>query len=206
MKQTNVGIKDGSTTNIAPNWVESTLQQLKSLVDVSTRNILQAADLVCQLMDREDLDAMEIADRTGVTRNFICGLERVGRKRMVPELFLGETPGARAMRKLPYDLQKKYLDQPIPLLSVTDSGKPEQLNMPYDALTAEQARSVFVSGRLRSLAEQRAYYEAQASAKLARAAVLHEPYTIRRRTVQFHQPMTLTAQDLIRLLQKLEEA
>jgi hypothetical protein len=75
-----------------------------------------------------------------------------------PELAIDECSGAKRLRKLPLDFQRKYYTEPLPLL-IEKSGQWESLSVSLHNLTAEQSDQVFALDHVRTEAEQRAYIE-----------------------------------------------
>ena len=65
-------------------------------------------------------------------------------------------------------------------------------------MNPEQVKQVFGSRRVRKLAEQRTWL--QANKPRPRTVEVAKPYTVHRGRVTFHGPVTMTTADLARLL------
>ena len=108
--------------------------------------------------------------------------EQMGRKSLHPQLLLAASPGFAKLQKLPYSMQERFIDEPIPLIVHTDGGTDVLLVKAKD-LTKDQATQVFGSNRLRTEGEQKAWLIQQRSNSI--------------RTVGDAQPWRLSGDSLI---------
>lgn len=184
--------------------ITSKLSEIKSLISGAIEGLLKAAAIVVEILDVEAMEVEEIADKTGVPITFVRGLEKVGRNKLRPELFFADKPGQRALARLPYEEQGKYLNQPVKLLVIGSNGKPEELLTNVDVLTPEQVSQVFATNRIRDLSEQRAWVEGNKLKKLAEPIGADEPWRKVGKTIVFMKPCKMTAKQLINLLSELE--
>lgn len=159
-------------------WIESSVMRLAELLKTATTQVLQAAELLCELLDKTELEPEEIARRAGVPAAFIQGLERVGRKQMHPDLFMAQSPGERALRSLPYSVQTKHLEIPVEVLVIGDSGKTDVLRAAVNTLSPEQTKMVFCRDRIRSAAEQRAWLEGKILRAKMVAQSVDDPFRV----------------------------
>jgi len=114
----------------------------------------KAGDLLCAFLDKGE-SIVVISEETGMPRNVLVQLERIGRKQIMPFLLISDFPAARALEKLPYSEQKRLTEESVPVLLQTAEG-PDILNVKVEAMTHEQVRQVFGDGQVRSIAEQKA--------------------------------------------------
>lgn len=88
--------------------------------------------------------------------------EQMGRKSLHPQLLLTASPGFAKLQKLPYSMQERFIEEPIPLIVHTDEGTDILLVKAKD-LTKDQAAQVFATNRLRTEGEQKAWLIQQRS-------------------------------------------
>lgn len=190
-------------TEHSSTWLNSAITQLGKLIGEATKNVLACGKLVCEIMDTAGIDADEIAERAGVPKSFVAGLERVGRRKLHPSLMFPETPGQRALRGLSYELQAKYLKEPLHVL-VTDDGKVTEMLVACENLTPIQADMVIESRRVRSLAEQRSWMEAKKMKAEIKEVSADEPVRVVRGKLVVLKQCTLSTADLLRYLTKMQ--
>lgn len=111
-----------------------------------------ATDLVATLNVKPQF-AQELVE-SGVNRELIARLEKLGRGQLNPKLIFATNPGARKLVGLPRSDQDRALADGIEVME--DDEKTTRV-LPVESLTTDQARKVFNKGRIRSLAEQRTY-------------------------------------------------
>lgn len=136
-----------------------------------------------------------------ITEDMLETFERIGRKQLYYKLCLLEGPGVRALRRCPYSEQVKYAAEPVEMLLASAEDASDHLKVSIESLNLDQAKQVFASGRIRTLAEQRSFLDQQQR----KPQVLAKPkgYTLGKGCVTFHEPVKLTAQDLARLLAEI---
>lgn len=164
--------------------------------------LVEAGRILVAILE-EDPNAKEriLEDNPEVTSDLLDTFERIGRGQLYHKLCLLETPGVRALRRCAYSDQVKYSEAPIPMLLLQARDETDHLQVSVYALNSEQTRQVFGRNRVRTLAEQRAYLEACRAKPQPLAR--REPYTLAKGRVTFHEPVTLTASDLARLLAEI---
>lgn len=200
LKTTTIERQNGSDKSL-----NSVISRIRSLLEISATNLAEAAALVCQVLDSQQMDKEELATAAGLSLGFVSGMERVGRKKLHPDLFFAETPGFRALRRLPYAQQEKYLTRSVPLLIFTNDGKPEELQVEVSALTHEQASVVFGEGRVRTLGEQRAIYEARRAKEVVGRALADEPYRIVGNKVLVMKACQLSQAQMLSILSRMAD-
>ena len=127
---------------------------LTRFVDAMERGkkaIIEAGELVAQMIDMDYRVRDVLTERFGVTPRALWTLERIGRGMMLPELM--ETK----YRELPIDQQKKIAQGDVEVLIVNKDGSSDTLRV--DLRTAERkvVRQVFTGKSIRTLAQQRQY-------------------------------------------------
>lgn len=180
-------------------------QRLSAFYDALQRGkeaLEEAGKILVALID-EDASVKEriMEEHMEITEDVLETFERIGRRQLYYRLCLLEAPGIRALKRCPYSEQVKYADEPIPMLLLNGKDSSDHLNVSVHALNPEQARQVFGAHRIRTLAEQRAWLENQRSKP--RPIEKREPYTIGRGRITFHEPVTLSASDMARLLAEI---
>ena len=103
--------------------------------------------------------------------------EQMGRKTLHPQLLLTASPGFAKLTRLPFSMQERYIEEPIPLIVHTDDGTDVLLVKAKD-MTKEQAAQVFAPGRLRTEGEQKAWLMQQQSNN-ARPVTTSKPWSIK---------------------------
>jgi hypothetical protein len=173
----------------------ATLQRGKEALEEAGRILVALIDEDASVKER----IME--EHPEITEDVIETFERIGRRQLYYRLCLLEAPGIRALKRCPYSEQVRYMDEPIPMLLLNGKDSTDSLTVSVNALTPEQVRQVFGAHRVRTLAEQRAWLENQKSKPQPIAK--REPYTIGKGRITFHEPVTLSASDMARLLAEI---
>lgn len=161
-----------------------------------------AGRILVALID-EDASVKEriMDDHPEITEDVLETFERIGRKQLYYRLCLLEAPGIRALKRCPYSEQVKYATEPLPMLLMNGKDSTDHLTVAVHALNPDQVRQVFGGHRIRTLAEQRAWMENQKSKP--RPLERRDPYTIGKGRITFHEPVTLSAHDMARLLAEI---
>ena len=118
---------------------------------------IKAGEILVELVE-EDPKAYDDLIKACPTLNagILSRFEQMGRKQLHPQLLLGSSAGFAKLKRLPYSLQERYLNEPIPVVIDTDAG-PDKLLVKARDMTPDQANQVFSGSRLRTEGEQRAY-------------------------------------------------
>jgi len=125
-------------------------------VQDATRNIVAAGQLIVMLMDRHGWTHKQIAGGAGFSTQYIGNFERVGRKRVLPQLAMGDATGHKYLARLPIEEQRRWIVEPIPVAKA-DGG---EMLVHINDFNLALAMQVFVQNRMRSIPEQRAWLEA----------------------------------------------
>lgn len=103
--------------------------------------------------------------------------EQMGRKTLHPQLLLTASPGFAKLTRLPFSMQERYIEEPIPMIVHTKEG-PDVLLVQAKNMTKEQAAQAFAPGRVRTEGEQRAWLMQQES-NAARPVTSNKPWSIK---------------------------
>ena len=177
------------------------IDEIITLINKGVECWFKAGQLIAKNMDENPDFVDEICDKCkDISPETIYRFEQIGRQQLYPNLLLNDSPGVRRLRRLPFDLQKKYATAPVTLLI---SGG-ETLEMDVRNLTPGQAAQVFSGDRLRTVAEQRAFLEDKKTTEAVVPASGNLPYRIVGKTVVVMQSCRFTTGDLARLLAQME--
>lgn len=136
---------------------------------VSINEISNAIDrLMADFKTGSELVGKMIADRMAIHPNTCDELAKRGHSRsLLQELYfvglgqrdwrllIDESPAAEHLKKLPFEQQKKLLDEGAPVGEVESSGKQVQIIKPTSVLTRKECKKVFDdNGNLRPIEEQ----------------------------------------------------
>jgi hypothetical protein len=118
---------------------------------------VKAGEILVTLVE-EDPKAYDELIKACPTLNagVLTRFEQMGRKQLHPQLLLGSSAGFAKLKRLPYSMQQRYLEEPIPLVIETAHGTDKLLVKARD-MSPEQANQVFSGSRIRSEGEQKAY-------------------------------------------------
>lgn len=132
-------------------------------------------------------------------RRFQC----IGLKKLHPALTISEAPGMRRLRKMPYEIQCKYVGDPVELLVEKQDGW-DVLLVDVRNLTPDQVSQVFDFDCLRTQAAQRAYIEGKKAKQLAPPVKADLPYRIVGKKLVVVTACTLDRKEMARLLADME--
>lgn len=178
-------------------------EELKSLFLQGIESLKKAGDKLVEMLEA-GADLPSIADNTGLPADVLAQLERIGRNQLNPSLLLANYPAAVALQRLSVSEQNRLLANPVEVL-LLKNGVADTLLVEAKNMTREQVTQVFAKGHVRALPEQRAWLESRATVT-PEVKVSTPPYTItRKRTVIFNIAVEMTAKELIRIAQTLQD-
>lgn len=165
---------------------------------------VKAGQLVARQLDKDPSWVDRVCQLIpGMKAETIYRFDAIGRRQLSPRLMLATSPGHKALAQLPLTLQERYLNNPVPLLVITN-GATDTLLVDVQNLTKEQCRQVFSHNAVRSEAEQRAWLEGQKTkVALQEPARIAVDYVIRGGSVHIQRPLIMTQQEVARLLTKM---
>lgn len=179
--------------------------RISELIMAGIEAWLEAGRLLVETLD-EGATLSEIADASGVSKDVLARFEQIGRNSLYPRLLASTSPGARALISCAFSEQKHYCHNPVEVLVMHD-GNPDTLQVGIDALTSDQVKQVFIRGRVRDLAEQRAYLESKLEeTRMAKVTEIEDGagYVLRGKQVLFKKGCAMTKDDLISILGRLK--
>jgi hypothetical protein len=165
-------------------------------------------EALVDILDNDPDTAAEIYEarsRGLINRNALAMFERIGRRQLHPNLALLSGAGYERLRKMPFSVQEKYLNEPVEVLVRGENGKIDKVLVAVTDLTREQASQVFDRDTVRSLPGQRAWIENERARINAQSQPLAKvPYTIVGNRVIFER-CELTKRELLRIMMALEQ-
>jgi hypothetical protein len=161
----------------------------------------EAGRILVEMIDRDALAKEKLLEAfPDLSSEILDTFERIGRKQLYHRLCLTDGPGVRALRRCPYSDQVRFASEGVPILLLGGSAG-DFLKVSVFEMDSEYAKQAFGNSKVRSLAEQRVFLERSRSKP--RAIEISEPYTLAKGKITFHEPVTLTAQDMARLLAQI---
>jgi hypothetical protein len=130
--------------------------------------------------------------------------EQMGRRVLHPQLLLSDAPGFERLSQMPYSVQERFINEPIPLVVQTGSGT-DILLVSAKNLTSNQARQVFGKGRVRTEGEQKAWLMDQRARKAKPSGTNIPAWTIRGGRAVFAEGATLSAGELAVIITQLSK-
>jgi hypothetical protein len=117
----------------------------------------RAGEIIVEIVDADPSAYEIIMDQCpGITAQVIAVFERIGRGQILPALAMDNSAGANLLKSLPVSQQERYMAEPVPLVIETERGT-DTLLVKVKDMSAAQARQAIIDGRIRTLAEQKAY-------------------------------------------------
>jgi hypothetical protein len=178
--------------------------QIEQFIKLFTQGLeawVEAGKLVAAALEQDPEWAEKVhAAHPEISEDVIYAFDRIGRRELHPKLMLSDSPGAKKLRKLPFSIQQKHADAPVPVL-IKSGGKIETLEVSVFNLTSDQANQVFDESGVRPVAAQRAWIEDRASKAMV---IVDEPYRVVGRTLVVMNPCKLTAKQIAGLLAQMQ--
>lgn len=133
--------------------------KIEEFVGLYTKGVeawMRAGEIIVELVEADPHVFDYIIQQCPFLNAGVLGqFEKMGRKILHPQLLLTNSPGCQKLSRMPFSIQERYLDEPIPLIVQTESGTDVLLVKAKD-LTRDQAKQVFATNRLRTEGEQKA--------------------------------------------------
>lgn len=118
---------------------------------------ITAGEILVQMVEKDPYVYDYIIQQCPQINAGILGrFEQMGRKTLHPQLLLTASPGFAKLQRLPFSMQERYIEEPVPVIVHTEDGTDVLLVKAKD-MTKEQAAQVFAPGRVRTEGEQKAY-------------------------------------------------
>jgi len=97
-----------------------------------------------------------IAKDSRLNSSVLGRFEQIGRKVLHPYLLISDSPAANRLASMPYSIQERYLNEPVPLIIETSKGV-DTILVDIKNMSHGQTTQAFGRGRVRTAAEQRAW-------------------------------------------------
>lgn len=188
----------------APAWYSEVAAQFAAAMQQSVNFYSEAARIYVVGIDRDPLWADYLCSQVpGLSKRFLAQLEQVGRGQIDARIMSDQCPYYQRLVRMPLSEQRRAVDGPLELL-VRDG---DTLLVRTAQLMPSQAKQLFAQDHIRSLAEQRAWLEAQEVQRAAKASVVHTHNSVeidKKRRCIFVAGVRLTRQDLLGYLRQIE--
>lgn len=150
-------------TTLTINEMETKIDNFIALFKDGVEAWIKAGEILVELVEADPHTYDYIIQKCPTLNAGILGrFEQMGRKTLHPQLLLTASPGFAKLQKLPFSLQERYIDEPVPIVVHTDDGT-DILLVHAKNMTKEQAAQVFAPGRIRTDGEQKAWLMQQRS-------------------------------------------
>lgn len=184
-----------------PQKRNDSVEKFYTLLQEGYEKWIEAGRIVSEALEQDPDFADKVhAAHPEISTDTVYAFDRIGRKQLHPKLVMSDSPGAKRLRRLPYSLQEKHSNQPVPVLIKNERGW-DTLNVSVFNLSSEQASQVFDSDSLRTEAAQRAYLETKSTKAFIQ---VDEPFRVSGRKLIVMQPCQFTAGQLARVLADME--
>ena len=166
------------TNTLTQTESEQKIYQFIALFKEGVNAWIKAGEILVDLVENDPHSYDYIIQSCPQLNAGILGrFEQMGRKTLHPQLLLTASPGFARLTRLPFSMQERYIEEPIPLIVHTEEGTDVLLVKAKD-MTKEQASQVFAPGRLRTEGEQKAWLMQQKSNN-ARPVTSSKPWSIK---------------------------
>ena len=164
----------------------------------------EAGRIIVAIVDNDPHAVDDIVSACpALTPSIIHIFERIGRGLLLPALAMDTSAGAAKLRELPLSAQKRYENEPVPLVVNTEQGT-DILLVDVRNMTRDQAKQVFAKGRIRSEGEQKAWLIEQNSRNVTPQVSQSVPaWTVKNGRVVFQKGATLTAGELATIITQI---
>jgi len=179
------------------------IQSFASLCQQGIDAWIKAGEILVELVEADPQVFDKIIEfEPRMTAGILGKFEMMGRKVLHPQLLISDSPGFEKLSQMPFSVQERFLNEPIPLVVETESGT-DVLMVSAKNMTANQARQLFGKGRIRTEGEQKAWLVDQ-RAKHAKPVGSNIPaWSIRGGRVVFTEGATLSAGELATIITQL---
>ena len=191
------------TTALARTEHDRLIQDFANLYKQGIKSWIKAGEIIVKLVD-SDPHAFEwiIAEYPDFNPTILSRFEKIGRKIIHPKLFLSSAPGTKKLQNLPYSVQEKLIEEPVPMIIETDDGV-DVLLVKVKAMSRDQADQCFAPDHVRTEAEQRAWLIDRRANAAKNVTPDSFSWRIKGSVVEFSKGAKLSRKDLMAILVKL---
>jgi hypothetical protein len=190
-------------TTLTVNEMNAKIDSFIALFKDGVEAWIKAGEILVDLVEADPHTYDYIIQKCPTLNAGILGrFEQMGRKTLHPQLLLTASPGFAKLQKLPFSMQERYIEEPIPLVVHTDDGT-DILLVQAKNMTKEQAAQVFAGDRLRTDGEQKAWLMQQRSMNARPVNKQEAAWTIKAGRVIFREGTSLSAGELATILAQI---
>jgi hypothetical protein len=190
-------------TTLTVNEMNAKIDSFITLFNDGVQAWIKAGEILVELVEADPHSYDYIIQKCPTLNAGILGrFEQMGRKTLHPQLLLTASPGFGKLQKLPFSLQERYIEEPIPLVVHTEDGT-DVLLVQAKNMTKEQAAQVFAPGRIRTDGEQKAWLMQQRSMAAKPVNKPEAAWTIKNGRVIFRETTSLSAGELATILAQI---
>ncbi len=187
-------------STIALTSTNAAIERFIQLVQQGYESWIEAGRIVCEQTDNDPSFPEKVTKKhPEISEDVIYAFEQIGRRKLHPKLLMSNKPGPRRLRSMPYELQERFIEEPVNVL-VENNGKWEELRVSVFNLTPLQARQVFNGNTIRPAAAQRAFIESEKLSNATEANLAEVPYRITNGALVVLQPCKLDRKQLSQIL------
>lgn len=142
--------------NGLPSKMDRDVKEAFELIDRCRKTWLEAGKIIAKRMDEDKGFADRFSEQTGIAIDIVIGFQRVGQGKVLPQLLLMNKGGTNCLRRMPIEVQEKYLNEPLPVV-IKKGDSYDVLPVAVTDLTRDQVEQVFNGEGVRSEGAQRAW-------------------------------------------------
>lgn len=182
---------------------QARIQKFSDLCQQGIDAWIEAGTIIVSLVEEDPSVFDKIIEKDSRMNAGILGrFEAMGRGVLHPHLLLNDSPGYEKLAQMPYSVQERFLNEPIPLIVETPSGTDTLLVAAKD-MTPAQARQAFGKGRIKTAGEQKAWIMDQKAKKARPVGSNVSPWVIKGGRVEFREGATLSAGEIATILTQI---
>jgi hypothetical protein len=187
---------DDESLPVKAETADAAIERIRQLLTTGLTSVAVAGRLVARFVDTVPGFFDMAVDKLGCPAAFLREIERIGRRQVHVSLYGQSGAGFRALKRMPYDTQCRYLEAPVDVVVVGKDG-PDVLKVHVAALTPLQARQVFDTeeGVVRDMAAQRAWLASE-QAQRALPEEGRKPYVVRSGKIVIQRPCEISLEEM----------
>ena len=177
--------------------VETLVEQWRAGFEKGIETITEACRALAEAYDLAPKYAESLVEDMNIPPEALKRMLEVGRGKRAERLLTEATAGESALAKCDISLQRRYLEESVPVLNPSDPTQHRLIPVPE--LTLAQARQVFVNGTVRTLGQQRSYIETHQPAP---AVKMDKCYIVMRGKIRWLKPCEVSVGELAGILEE----
>ena len=183
---------------------ENKINQFTKLIQQGIDAWQDAGTLLIEMIksDSKIFDKI-IAKDPRLNASILGRFEQIGRKVLHPYLLISDSPAASKLATMPYSVQERYLNEPVPLIIETGNGI-DTILVDIKNMSNGQANQAFGRGIVRTSSQQRAWLLDRASKTAKTVKEKNRPlYMIKNGKVHFNQDAEFSLAELVKIMAAL---